>query len=63
MSSLSCPTRSVYSVDIKVGTKISGSVTIGEMSVLIAPVKATSQYTLTEATAVSGSLNAFPEAS
>lgn len=63
MSSLSCPTRTLYTVDIQVGTKIAGTVTISEMSAVIAPVKSTSTYTLTEATDVSGVFNSFPQAS
>lgn len=60
MATLRVPSRSDYSVDLQVGTKISATVTASEASVLIQPVKSATEYTLTEAVAVSGSLAAFP---
>lgn len=63
MSNLRCPTRSSYNAELLIGTKISGTVTIGEKSINIAPVKSATDYDLTEATAVAGSFLAFPTAS
>lgn len=60
---LRVPSRSDYSVELNVGTTISATVSVTEKSVLIAPVKSATDYTLTEAVSVDGSMAAFPVAS
>lgn len=60
MTSLAVPTRPVYTVDIETGTKISGTVTLAEKSMVIAPVKSGEIYDLTEANSVSGDIASFP---
>lgn len=60
MTSLAVPTRPVYTVDIETGTKISGTVTLTEKSMVIAPVKSGEIYDLTEANSVSGDIASFP---
>lgn len=59
---LRVPSRSDYSVELKVGTIISATITVTEKSILIEPTKSGTDYTLTEAVSVSGSLAAFPVA-
>jgi hypothetical protein len=60
MTSLAVPSRPVYTVDLQTGTKISGTVTLSEKSLVIAPAKSGLTYGLTEANSVSGSLAQFP---
>jgi hypothetical protein len=62
MTSLAVPSRPVYTVDLQTGTKISGTVTLAEKSMVIAPVKSGVTYGITEANSVSGSLAQFPRA-
>lgn len=62
MTSLAVPSRPVYTVDLQTGTKISGTVTLAEKSMSIAPVKSGITYQLTEVNAVSGAIDSFPRA-
>lgn len=62
MTSLAVPSRPVYTVDLQAGTKISGTVTLTEKSMVIAPVKSSVTYGLTEANSVSGTFEQFPRA-
>jgi len=62
MATLSIPSRSDYSCVIEVGNTISGEIRIEEKSVLIAPVKSGSEYTVGDSAAIEGSLAQFPAA-
>jgi hypothetical protein len=62
MTSLAVPSRPVYTVDIETGTKISGTVTLTEKSMVIAPVKSGLTYDITEANSVTGAIDQFPRA-
>ena len=62
MTSLAVPSRPVYTVDLQTGTKISGTVTLTEKSMVIAPVKSGVTYGITEANSVAGAFEQFPRA-
>lgn len=62
MTSLAVPSRPVYTVDLQTGTKISGTVTLTEKSMVIAPVKSGVTYGITEANSVAGTFEQFPRA-
>lgn len=62
MTSLAVPSRPVYTIDIETGTKISGTVTLTEKSMVIAPVKSGLTYGITEANSVAGAIDQFPRA-
>ena len=63
MTSLAVPSRPVYTVDLQTGTKISGTVTLTEKSMVIAPAKSGVTYEVTEVNSVTGTFEQFPRAS
>ena len=63
MTSLAVPSQPVYTVGLQTGTKISGTVTLTEKSMVIAPAKSGVTYEVTEANSVTGTFEQFPRAS
>jgi len=60
MTDLAVPSRQSYVANLQTGTVITGTISIDEKSIKIAPVKSGLEYTVTEAGAVADSFATFP---